>query len=238
MLNYRKPKQIFDNSEPMRKRRKRPILTDSIRKLIEIPSEEEQRKEREDNQREENRRREREKEMEGLQRELEELERQKKIDEENKRKKNEFAKNVEKDANNLREKMSDEEIRKIFKINLKYFQKIKNGFVQSWRHSMYHSSENKAENQRFLRSKMIGFPFSDKQQDIVYEEVRRVWLNDQKAYFENNQYIELVLLPEVFILLYQKFLKISSSKIAEERIFNPGSMNPDDRSPEHSLFLN
>ena len=58
---------------------------------------------------------------------------------------------VEKDANNLREKMSDEEIRKIFKTNLKYFQKIKNGFVQSWRHSMYHSSENKAENQRFLR---------------------------------------------------------------------------------------
>ena len=64
---------------------------------------------------------------------------------------------------------------------------------------------------------MIGPPFSDAQQDIVYEEVKKVWLNTQELQLKNNEYVELVLLPEVFLILYQKFLHLPDTKTDHSR---------------------
>ena len=55
---------------------------------------------------------------------------------------------------------------------------------------------------------------------------------------ENGRYVDLVLLPEIFIVIYQRCFSLPSREIAEKRIMNAlGSMDPEDISPESSLFL-
>ena len=102
---------------------------------------------------------------------------------------------------------------------------------------MYRATTKRTENETFLRSKMIASPFSDLQQDQIYEEVKKIWLKDAKMQRENNQYVEFVLLPEVFIRIYQKYFLLSSTKVAEEMIMNyTGSIDPADLSPDSTLM--
>ena len=126
----------------------------------------------------------------------------------------------------------------IFKANLKYFERIQIGLQSSWRHKLYRSLKDKSKNIKFLRAKMIGPPFSDSQQDLIYAEVQKVWLSTSELQKHNNEYVELVLLPEVFITIYQKYFHLPNCAIAEKRINNVlGSLLPEDISPENSLFI-
>ena len=77
---------------------------------------------------------------------------------------------------------------------------------------MYRNPNNKSKNEKLLKEKMIGAPFSDIQQEFIYKEVKQNWLKDKEMALKNNQYVEMVLLPEVFIKIYQKFLLLDSTK--------------------------
>ena len=84
---------------------------------------------------------------------------------------------------------------------------------------MFRNPKNKTKNETVLHQKMIAFPFSDLQQDLIYKEVKNTWLKDTKQQLKNNQYVEMVLLPEVFIKIYQRYFHLESTTIAEKRIF-------------------
>jgi hypothetical protein len=71
-----------------------------------------------------------------------------------------------------------------------------------------------------LRSSMVGAPFTDLQQDIIYDQVKTIWLSDMDMYRENNHYVSYVLLLTIFIRIYQVFMGLSSFKEAERRINN------------------
>ena len=198
----------------------------TLERLLQIPSEIEQRYEREERERimTIEKRLQEEAEVDKERIEWETAMKQKKL-----QKELESAK-VRKLADHLRENMTKTIIKKMFKNNQNYFKKVKMGLHQTWRHKLYMSSENKARNLNILRFRMVGPPFSDNQQDIIYEEVKKVWLNTRELQLKDNNYVELVLLPEVFIILYQKFLHIPDSKTAEDKIFDKGSMDPSDMS--------
>ena len=40
---------------------------------------------------------------------------------------------------------------------------------------------------------------------------------------ENNKYVQSVLLPEIFITIYQKFFSMGSKEVAEQYMKDPGS---------------
>ena len=67
---------------------------------------------------------------------------------------------------------------------------------------------------------MVGPPFNDLQQDQVYALVEQIWMKDMKMYMDNNFYINMVLLPSIFIRIYQVFFGLDSFKEAERRIGN------------------
>ena len=100
---------------------------------------------------------------------------------------------------------------------------------------MFHDSQNKARNDRTLYENMIVAPFSTIQQELIYREVKQVWLPNNEMQLKNNRYVELVLLPEVFFALYQKLFYLPTIEIAESRIQDPGSLAPEDISPESSM---
>ena len=77
---------------------------------------------------------------------------------------------------------------------------------------------------------MISCPFSDVQLEAIEDEVKKVWLKNQNMQMENGRYVDLVLLPEIFIVIYQIFFSLPTRKIAEERIMNlGGSSYPEDQ---------
>ena len=52
-----------------------------------------------------------------------------------------------------------------------------------------------------LLTRMIADPFSDEQLEISYNEVRRIWLNTPEEQLQNSRYIDLVLYPEILIII-------------------------------------
>ena len=54
---------------------------------------------------------------------------------------------------------------------------------------------------------------------------------------KNDRYFQLVLLPEVYINIYKTFFHLPTKEIAESYIMDKGSMDPEDVSPESSLFI-
>ena len=136
----------------------------------------------------------------------------------------------------LRKNLTHENIKAIFKANLNYFKRVRLGFENSWRHKMYTSGKN-AANINKLKSRMISDPFSDIQQDQIYAEVKEIWLKSRAAQMRDNEYIELVLLPEVFLVMYQKYFILPTTEEADERISNVmGSIMPEDISPTTSIL--
>ena len=125
----------------------------------------------------------------------------------------------------------------MFRNNLKYFKNIQKGLEKSWRHDMFFSSQDKARKDRHLRENSIFQPFSDVQHDIIFNEVKQIWLTDHAMQIENGRYVDFVLLPEVFITIYQRYFSLPSKEIAEQYMKDAGSMHPEDISPESSLML-
>ena len=151
------------------------------------------------------------------------------------KKKKEFSDELRVQNDKLRSNLTEHSVKIMFKNNLKYFKKIEMGLQKSWRHKMFHDSRNKARNDRTLYENMIAAPFSTIQQELIYREVKQVWLPNNEMQLKNNRYVELVLLPEVFLALYQKFFYLPTIEIAESRIKDPGSLAPEDISPESSM---
>ena len=122
-------------------------------------------------------------------------------------------------AEKLRDKLSNDEIRNIFHDNLDLFKAIENGNGKSWRYKAFHSPGTVLT----LNFKQIGEPFSDEQQDVVYEEVRNIWLKNNMM----NRFVDVVILPEVFIRIYQVFFELSKEEaehnleLAEANLVNP-----------------
>ena len=234
----RKKKQIFDNSENVcKKAKRRKRVDESLDKLIAPPSPTTQRKEDEEIQRQKSF----EKRMSDLDRALEEemawVEKSMQDHRDQIKQNKEFSKKIKEKADNLRKNLSEETIKDIFKINLKYFKNLQKGLENSWRHDLFYQAENKAQNERLLLHNSIAAPFSDSQQEAIWNEVRKIWLQDQKMHMKNNKYVELVLLPEIFITIYQKFFCLGTKEIAEQYIKDPGSMDPRDMSSDPDSLL-
>ena len=232
----RKKKTIFDNSENLlkkAKRRKR-VINESLEKLIRPPSPSTQRKEDEELRRQRSfekrlcdQERAHEEEMAVIEKSIQDHR-------EEMRQKKELSRKIKEKADKLRKDLKEESLKRMFQINLKYFKNLQKGLVSSWRHDLFYKPENQAQNERFLLHNSITQPFSDSQQEIIFNEVRKVWLKDQKMQMENNKYVQFVLLPEIFITIYQKFFCIGSKEVAEQYMRDPGSMDPREMSPEQS----
>ena len=117
----------------------------------------------------------------------------------------------------LRKDLTADEIKKIFNDNIQFFEDVKSGIVKNWRHTLYVSPGNSSPQ---LRSSMVGPPFTDIQQDIIYDLAKQVWLKDADMHRENNCYVSFVLLPTIFIRIYQVFMGLKSLEEAERRINN------------------
>ena len=206
---------------------------DTVERLLKVPSESAQRKEREHQEKV----KEFETEFRMIEKEMEDLEKKKKAMEEKRQRKEIEIIDLQIQSDNLRQNLKEKDIKKIFAVNLRYFKKIKLGLENSWRHTSYLSSKNKAKNINHLRTKMIGPPFSDIQQDQIYAEVKKVWLHTRELQKQNDEYVELVLLPEVFLTIYRKYFNLPNTVIAEKRISNVlGSLDPADISPDNSAI--
>ena len=81
-------------------------------------------------------------------------------------------------AEDLRKNLSAEIIKDIFHDNIEYFKNVEQGFEKSWRYDAF--KKGGGQNDKNLQFSMIGSPFSDDQQDLVYEEVKAIWLKDKK----------------------------------------------------------
>ena len=140
-------------------------------------------------------------------------------------------------ADQLRKNLCEKSLKIMFRNNLKYFKNIQKGLEKSWRHDMFFSSKDKTRKHRYLLENSLFQPFSDAQHDIIFNEVKQVWLTDRAMQSKNGRYVDLVLLPEVFITIYQRYFSLPSKEIAEQYMKDAGSMDPEDISPESSLLL-
>ena len=86
---------------------------------------------------------------------------------------------------------------------------------------MYIYPTNKNKNERHLMTKMIAAPFSDIQQDQVFNELKKIWLPNKEMQMKNGRYFELVLLPEVYINIYQKFFNLPTKEIGPSGVRAP-----------------
>ena len=110
---------------------------------------------------------------------------------------------------------------------------MKSGKENNWRHSLFASPGNSDPK---LRASVVGSPFSDIQQDQIYDQAKNIWLQGMEMYMENNFYINYVLLPTIFIKIYQVFFGLESFEDAERRIIN-NKANLEPSSDTSSEFL-
>ena len=73
-----------------------------------------------------------------------------------------------------------------------YFNNIENGKEISWRNDAF--KKGGGFNDLKLRDCMIGEPFTEKQQDLVYELVKAIWLKHKLM----DRFVDVMILPEVF----------------------------------------
>ena len=96
----------------------------------------------------------------------------------------------------LRTALSEENIKEILHDNLEYFRNIESGSEEIQRFKAYYSGRN----DQHLNFKQIGEPFSERQQEIVFDAVKSIWLKDKIM----DRFVDVVILPEVFLRIYQK----------------------------------
>ena len=115
----------------------------------------------------------------------------------------------------LRISLSNENIKQIFYDNLEHFNDIRNGKVKTWRSKWYNNG-----NEDSLLGSLLSGPFSDLQQDVIYEEVRKNFLKDCIP----SRFVDLVLIPEVYTRIYQVFFNLSKKEadqnLKEQHIYN------------------
>ena len=118
-----------------------------------------------------------------------------------------------KKTEDLRQNLSADKIKEIFYANLIYFNNIENGKEISWRNDAF--KKGGGFNDLKLRDCMIGEPFTEKQQDRVYELVKVIWLKHKLM----DRFVDVVILPEVFLKIYQIYFDLTKSE-AEKNVNN------------------
>ena len=105
-------------------------------------------------------------------------------------------------------------MRKMFKENIEYLEKIWEGKIKSSRHMVFIKS---ISSRHALYYTMIIDPFTDHQLDWTLEEIEKAWMENKMEEMNNNEYVWKVLLPECFIKFYMDFFGFKK-KEAEMRI--------------------
>ena len=100
----------------------------------------------------------------------------------------------------LRISLSNENIKQIFYDNLGHFHDIRNGKVKTWRSTWYNNGKSGS-----LLGHLLSGPFSDIQQDVIYDEVKKNFLKDGIP----SRFVDFVLIPEVYIRIYQVFFQLT-----------------------------
>ena len=141
----------------------------------------------------------------------------------------------EQKENALREKgrelktaLSPENVRGIIQDNLEYFKGIENGKIKSWRRDFYNSGK---EGQ--LLFKTISEPFTDEQQEVVANELRKHFV---KNHLLMSRFVDYVLMPEAFIRIYQVFFDVTR-KEAETNLNQQGVYRYNSDSETSNGFL-
>ena len=126
----------------------------------------------------------------------------------------------EQKENALREKgrelqnaLSPDNIRGIIQDNLEYLKGIENGKIKSWRRDFYYSGKEQQ-----LLFKTISEPFTDEQQNVVFDELRKHFLKKNQLM---SRFLDYVLMSEAFIRIYQIFFDVTR-KEAETNLNQQG----------------
>ena len=123
-------------------------------------------------------------------------------------------------ADDLRTNMTNEVIDKLLDENKKYFDDVKCGLIENWRHKLFNSPCT-AENDEQLRFSMVGSPFTEAQLDYVWLKVQQIWELDPIMNSETSRYVSYVMLPTIYIRLYQVYMGLDTFEEAERRVRNP-----------------
>lgn len=119
----------------------------------------------------------------------------------------------------LRKNLLEEQIKTIFFENLAYFEDVWSGNVKSWRRDTFFSPGNNLD---FLRRNATGGPFTDIQEDVMHSLALDKWLDTEKKRRDHWLFYTLVLLPTIYIKVYQEFFNLPSFEEAERRLLkNP-----------------
>ena len=138
-------------------------------------------------------------------------------------------------ADTLRRELTEERIKEIFVAETEYFENVKAGLVDNWRHALFVSPGNSDPQ---LRKHLVGPPFNDVQEEIVYGLTKQIWLKDRQMYMDNNFYVSHVLFPTILIRIYQVFFEIESFEEAERRIRNNlANLEPSPNNSASGEFL-
>ena len=195
----RKKKEIFDNSEPKRKKRTvSKSVSDLLKPCSKDSKEEEARIQREHE--------ERMKRIQHHEEEMAKLDAEMMSFREHLKQKRSLADKLQVDHVRMREELTGQSIKLIIKDNIDKFKSIKLGTEYSWRHNMFFEEGNRAMKERHLLTRMIADPFSDEQLEMFYDDIRRIWLDTPEEQLQISHYINLVLYPEIPIIIYRCFL--------------------------------
>ena len=122
----------------------------------------------------------------------------------------------------LRKNLSEEQIKAIFFENLAYFEDIWSGNAKSWRRDTFLSPGNHLD---YLRRNVIGGPFTDDQENVMHSLALDKWLETEKKRRDHWLLYTLVLLPTIYIKVYQEFFKLPSFEEAERRLLTNRKAN-------------
>ena len=198
-------------------RAKKSVVDDEVLALIEPPSASVQRREkREARDLAEFERKRKRENLEHL-KIMEDLEDQKKKDQERIAADKEEFNKVKEMGRFLRRNLSSELIENIIDNNLQYFENISTGKEECWRFLAFKNGS--AQNGHILRNSMIADPFSDEQQDKIFDKFKSYWKP-----VGMDRFLDVVLLPEVFTRIYQVFFNLPMAE-ARKNLRNVGNLN-------------
>ena len=129
----------------------------------------------------------------------------------------------------IRSALSVENVRALVADNLEYLKGIESGKVKSWRRDYYRSGKDEQQ----LLFLVISEPFTVEQQEVVHQELRKHFL---KNLMTISRFIDLVLVPETLIRIYQTFFDISR-KDAEKNLKQQGVYKWSSSSSSNDSFL-
>ena len=85
---------------------------------------------------------------------------------------------------------------------------------------MFVSPGNDPNSADWLTGGMVGAPFTEAQQEYIYNKVRQFWHLDPVMNSDDSRYISYVLLHTVYIRIYQIFMGLQSFEDAEKWVTN------------------